>query len=118
MVKVVELQVWFLEIFFQFGQVKIVVMWVGMIDVMLDMVLIIDEVVDLFGLVLVMGFSGYGFGIGLGVGCVVLWIVQGIEIGFNFKCFCFDWFVDGSLIILGFSLQFVCGVGVVLVELG
>lgn len=51
------------------------VMWVGMIDVMLDMVLIIDEVVDLFGLVLVMGFSGYGFGIGLGVGCVVLWIV-------------------------------------------
>lgn len=78
MLMVVEIYCCVVELLFELCEVRIMYVWVGFVDSMLDGVLGIGEVLGVLGLIFVVGFLGYGFGIGLGVGYLIVDFVIGV----------------------------------------
>ncbi len=75
--------------------------WAGMIDTMPDIVPVVDQCVQLPGLVIGTGMSGHGFGIGPGMGRVLAALVTGDAVGHDLSRFRAARFTDGSAIRLG-----------------
>lgn len=68
---------------------------------MLDGVFGIGEVLEILGFILVVGFLGYGFGIGFGVGYMIVDLVMGEKLIFDFVFYdlvCFKYLVWGKVV--------------------